>query len=107
MAGGGRRRRSDFPVLTALAGGASILDAAAAGGVSERTVRRRLQDPDFVARLGHARDEMARRALGVLVDAGTEAAETLRAILADGTVMPSTRIRAAVAVLELGSKLRE
>jgi hypothetical protein len=70
---GGDRSRADSPLIQALASGMTVTRAADDVGVSERTVYRRLRDPDFQAGLAQARtqraDRIAYRAAGFL-DAG-------------------------------------
>ena len=103
---GGDRRMADIALIAALAGGATVAEAAKTAGVSERTAFRRLQDPAFQERLREAREGTIRRAVAMLADMGTEAAATLRALL-EPTVPPTVRLGAARAVLELGARLRE
>ena len=99
------RRKGDSTLIAALAGGATLRDAAAVAGVSESTVHRRLDDPDFRCRVTDARGEMLSRAVGQLADASTEAVATLRALL--NAEAETVRLNSAKAILELGAKLRE
>ena len=99
------RRKRDSALIAALAGGATIRDAAAVAGVSESTVHRRLDDPDFRRRVADARAEMLSRAVSQLADASTEAVATLRALL--DAEAETVRLGSARAILELGAKLRE
>ena len=92
--------------MAALAGGATVQDAARQAGVSERTVYRRLDDAEFRQAVMEARAELVARAVAMLAEAGTEAVTTLRALLEEPTP-PAVRLGAARAVLELGTKLRE
>jgi hypothetical protein len=104
MAGNGRKT-GDEGLVIALAGGASVREAAEASGLSERTIYRRLEDPAFRQQVQDVRGEFVRQAVGRLAAASTEAVATLRALLnADGE---SARLGAARSILELGSKLRE
>jgi len=104
MAGSGRTN-ADSALLLALAAGKTIAEAALAAGVSERTVARRLADPDFRRRVGELRADMVGRALGRMSDSMVDAADTLRALLlAEGE---SARLGAARSILELGNKLKE
>jgi hypothetical protein len=98
-------QKGDFDLIVALASGATVEDAARAGGVSRATVYRRLEDADFKRQIADARSEMLARAVGTLADASTAAAATLRALLeADSE---SVRLGASRSILELGTKLRE
>jgi hypothetical protein len=99
------RRKGDAGLVTALAGGQTIRDAARASGVSEATVYRRLEDPAFRQQVAEARGKLIDGALGQLADASTQAVTTLRALLgAEGELV---RLGSARAILELGHKLRE
>lgn len=90
----------------ALAGGATIGQAARRARAGERTVKTWLHDqPAFGRRVTELRAEMTERALGRLVDGMTSAADTLRGLLAAESEM--VRLSAARAVIEIGNKLRE
>jgi hypothetical protein len=100
------RETADAALIAALAGGATVQDAAKAAGVSPRTAHRRLDDRAFKIRVQAARAELVEHAVGILAKASTAAAVTLAQLL-DKNIAPSTRLAAARAILELGSKLRE
>ena len=51
-------------------------------GYSERQAHRKLGDPNFRRRVSEAREAIVNEAVGVLTAAGTEAARTLRSLLA-------------------------
>ena len=103
MAGSGRKS-ADEALVAALAGGATVRDAAAQAGVSERTAFRRLADVAFRRRVSEARAGLVERAAGKLADAATEAVDTLRALL---KARDTVRLGSARSILELGTKLRE
>ena len=86
-----------------LARGATVRDAAAAAGVSERTAHRRRADPAFKARVRELRSAMVDAGVGRLASSMGEAAGVLHALLSDPD--PHVRHKAAVKVLELGSNL--
>ena len=92
------RFRADPALLAALAGGQPVEAAARVAHVSERTTRRRLGDPTFQRALADARRIVLGQALGVLTDAATAAARTLRALL--DAESESVRVRAATAILD-------
>src|SRR5438128_2273858 len=100
------RRNVDDMLLMALACGATLEAAAQRAGVSKTTVKRRLQDPKFCARLQEVRSEMVQRAAGTLTAASTEAIRTLLALQQPATPH-STRLGAARSILEIGIKMRE
>jgi hypothetical protein len=101
----GRRNTDDLLVL-ALACGATQEAAAQKAGVSKATVQRRMQDPEFQARLQAASADMVKRSALTLTAASTEAIKTLLALQQSSTPYP-TRLGAARAILEIGVKLRE
>jgi hypothetical protein len=102
---GGDRKNADVALIAALAGGATVREASAAGAVSEPTIYRRLRDDDFKRRVSDARGEMLAQAVGKLADASTKAVTTLTELLNGES--ESVRLGAARSVLELGVKLRE
>src|SRR5262249_26615659 len=86
--------------------GATVETAARAAQISERTVYRRLDDPDFRRRLQRLRADMTQRTGAMLTAAGMEAVKTLLT-LQEPTVPAAVRLGAARAILELGIRLRE
>jgi HEAT repeat protein len=64
-----------------------------------------LSDPEFRAALDEARSAVFRDTIGSLRVANTAAVETLRGALSDGP--SAVRVRAAVAILQLGTELGE
>jgi hypothetical protein len=97
---------ADSALIVALACGQPVRQAAETADVSERTVYRRLQDDRFRASLARERARLVEEAIGRLALGMTTAADTLVTIAADSTAPTSTRVSAARAVLELGSRLR-
>ena len=75
------RSGSDSALIAALAGGATHEAAAQQAGVGERTVRRRLEDPDFARRVDEARAALLEQAMAQLSRAATGAATTLVMLL--------------------------
>jgi hypothetical protein len=104
MAGNGRQNADDAFALE-LAAGKTLRDAATAAGIGERTATRRWADPEFRLKVSRLRGEMIGRAVGVMADGMTDAAETLRALLRCKS--PNVRLGAARSMLELGPKVRE
>jgi hypothetical protein len=96
----------DTKLLVALACGATAEAAARSLGVSERTVFRRLKEPEFCKRLQQMRADMVQRTAGALTAAGAEAVRALLGLLKEATPA-AVRLGAARAVLELGVKMRE
>ena len=100
------RKRGNPTLLMALACGASVAQAAAKAGISERTAYRRLTDPAFRARIETLRAEMVQRAAALLIAAAIHAAKTLIDLQASATPA-SVRRRAARDILELSERLRQ
>jgi hypothetical protein len=75
------KKNADYALVAALAGGSSVREAAEQARVAERTVYRRLEDPDFKTQVSAARSELLAGAVGHLADYSTEAATTLRGLL--------------------------
>ena len=104
MAGSGRKN-GDPTLIAALAGGATVQEAARTAGVSERTVYRRMEADTFRRQLVEARADLIGRAVGVLARVSTAAAATLAGLLKAES--ESVRLGAARSILELAVKLRE
>jgi len=100
------RKKAEDALLTVLACGATVANAARQCGVSERTVYRRLADPEFKRRLQDARADIMRRTLDLLSAGALESAKTLLTLQKDLVAAP-VRLGAARTVLELGLKFRE
>jgi len=101
-----RSKKNENGLLLALACGASVDAAAKQCDVHERTVYRRLGEPQFKAKLQALRNDMVRRACGMLTAAANEAVRTLLSLQKEATPAP-VRLGAARAILEMGLKLRE
>ncbi|MQA01005.1 MAG: hypothetical protein GEU80_17100 [Dehalococcoidia bacterium] len=101
----GGRSRADGVLVAALAAGRTMHVAAVEAGVGERTVRRRIADPEFHAALLDARAQMLDAALGRLSDAATRAVETLVDSL--DAESESVRVTAATALLDRLLRVRE
>ncbi len=98
-------KKGDNAIVVALAAGYNVREAAGRAGVSERTIWRRLTDPDFRQLVLNCRTAMLEAAVGMLADAATDAVTTLRELLrADSE---SVQLNAAKAILEVGPRLRE
>jgi hypothetical protein len=95
-----------MPILTALAAGLTIAQAAKQCKVSETTIRLRLKDPKFKAALKRLQKEYVRQTNRALVAAGVHAALTLRKLL-HPKHPPSVRQSAARSLLDIGLKFRE
>jgi len=99
------RKQGGAALITALAGGATVQEAARQAGVSEATAYRRLRDAGFCQQLAEARSAMIGRAVGVLARVSTAAAATLAGLLRAES--ESVRLGAARSILELATKMRE
>jgi len=95
----------DDALVAALAAGLAVPDAAKQANMSERTARRRLDDPAFRRRVSEARGELYSAAMGRLAAAATKATDTLERLLE--STRDAVALGAARSVLELGQRLRE
>lgn len=94
-----RRSTKDDIIAATLASGQSQAHAARTAGVSERTVQRRMADPEFRARVDDARGDVLGRCLDVLGAGALEAAIVLRQITMDGNEPSTVRVSASRALL--------
>ena len=93
------KRDIDEQLVLALAVGGGIAGAARAAGVSERTVRRRMEDAGFREAVRKLRGELLERAVGRLTDLGLRAADQLGELMDSGK-REQTRLGAARATLD-------
>jgi hypothetical protein len=93
-------------LVAALAAGATQAEAGAAAGVSERTVRRRLEDEGFADRVLMERSLLVTQTSARLTGLTGGAVDALTGLLAD-TVPASVRLRAALGVLEAARVWRD
>ncbi len=84
--------------LTALLESASIIEAAQTSGLSEKTLRRYLEEKEFSDEYAEARRQIVESAVSALQNAATEAVETLRRNLSCDN--PQAEIRAAQLILD-------
>jgi hypothetical protein len=103
-AGHSASRPQDLVLASALASGACRKDAARRAGLSSRTARRRLGDPEFAAVVDRLRCEAMEGALGALVAASVGAVETL-AELTGEQYPASVRHGAAKTILSQSTRL--
>jgi transposase len=99
------RRNADEQLAAALAGGATVRQAAKAAGVSEQTAHRRQDDPEFVKRVEELRADMTAAACGRLSKNMTKAADVLAELL-DAKDL-GLRYKAAAKLLELSLRVKD
>ena len=99
------RRKADKVLLAALGCGATIEVAAHKAGVSEATVYRRLQEPEFIKQLQKFQSDIVQRAAATSTAAMTEAIKTFLALMQPSTP-PAVRLGAARAIIDTGVNLR-
>jgi transposase len=93
-------------LVAALAKGATVAQAARQAGVSERTVYRRRQQPDFQARIDALQNDILQRVATLLTKATEEGIRSLVSLQEQSTPA-SVRRAAARDILEVGIRLRE
>lgn len=101
----GRRRGNDEVLAAARAAGQSVKHAGQAAGLSERTARRRLQEPDVAARVDELRRDRQAETLAGLDRLSIKAIEALDELVESGNA--TVRLGAARLVLTLGLQLHE
>lgn len=89
----------------AIARGCSVTVAARKAGIGRRTAYHWLESEDFQRRISALRDDMTKRALGVLVGSVTFAAARLRALAESKD--ESIALRASQAILDQANHIRE
>jgi hypothetical protein len=80
VAGSGKKH-IDEGLILAMAAGGSVAAAAKHAGCGLRTAYRRLEDPEFRARVAAARADLVQKAVGKLSALGGMAADTLQELL--------------------------
>jgi len=97
--------KNEGALIAALAAGRSIQEAARLAGLSERTVYRRRQKPEFMAEVGEARAALVSEAVGLLARSAPTAVEVLMKLLSASS--DAIRLSAVRCVLDHVVKLRE
>ena len=100
-----RPLKGEPAVALALSSGATIKSAAEAGGVSEKTVRRRLAIPLYRAEIRRLRSEKLERAAGAIIEATVAAVLTLEDLLSAAS--EHVRLGAVRTILEHAVALSE
>jgi hypothetical protein len=77
------KKDCDEQLVLILSAGGSVSHAAEKAGVSERTVRRRLEDQQFRQRISEARSELIQGAIGRLSMIGRKAVDKLNKLMDD------------------------
>ena len=100
-------KKNDEKLLTALLTTSTISSAAEMAGVTEKTIRNRLSDPNFRAEYERRQSMTLDAACKALQAAMTDAVDVLTSIMKETDTSPATRISAARSVLDYGVKLTE
>lgn len=106
MTASDRSTTAETVLVAALAAGATQAEAAAAAGISERTVRRRLEHQDLARRVAEERSRLVTHTAARLTGLAGTAVDALGELLADD-VPPAVRLRASLGVLEAARVWRE
>ena len=93
--------------LALLVSGHNMSDTARMLGVRRETVWRWTKEPEFATQMARVRESAMDALEVVLHESAIEAAEVLRSVMKDEGASPSTRIRAAVAILERVQKAQD
>src|SRR6202042_639101 len=101
---GAKFERKMEAAITALLARPSIEDAARVAGVAEKTLRRWMREPPFIAEDLQARRAGASQAIARLQQGMGAAAITMLKLMTDVNVPAAVRLRAAEAVFSCGIK---
>jgi hypothetical protein len=108
MAGhGSKLGRKQEDAIAALLSHRNIDEAASAAGVGSRTLLRWMKIPEFDVAYRAARRQAYGQSISRLQQGSTAAATTLLKVMVDVATPPSTRVRAAEAVLSHAAKAIE
>ena len=102
---GEKKTRKDEQTIAALLACPTIATAARKVGISETTLWRWLQDPEFQSQYRKARQHAVQHSIGALQRATTAAVETLERNLTCKT--PTVEVQAARVILEQAIKAAE
>lgn len=86
-------------LAVALARGATYAEAGALAGVAERTVRRRLEEPEFMVLLTRRKDEIIGHTVDRLTGLTSAALDTLDQLVSSPETPAGVRLRAALGIL--------
>ena len=89
----------DAIIAAALASGATQHEAGQVAGVSERTVRRRLEQTAFKDQIVSQREKLISRTTDRLTALSAKAVETLSDLVSSDDTPPAVRLRAAMGIL--------
>jgi hypothetical protein len=103
----GKFRRKKDEAIIALLSQRTIEDAARACNTPARTLYNWLKEPEFEAAYRAARRQAYGQSISRLQQGSTAAATTLLKVMVDVATPPSTRVRAAEAVLSHAAKAIE
>ena len=101
------RKVSREVAITALVSNPNIKEAAAKCGISEKTLHRWLNEPDFAVQLAEAQRGVTRRVMRSVISRTERAVEVLDDVMTDITNAAHARVSAAKTVLEFSMKAIE
>ena len=101
------RKVSRESAITALVANPSIKAAAAACGISEKTLHQWLNEPAFASELKKAQDATTKAAMKRVVASVSAAVTVLEEIMQDVSVPPAARVSAARTLLDSALKVYE
>ena len=93
-----KRKGAMSCIVAGMVAGKALTEIAVEAGVSTRTLRRRLREPDMIARVAEAQTEVQRELLGRLGTLGGQALDTLTNQMKSED--PAIQLRAAKVTLE-------
>ncbi len=93
--------------IVALVNNPNVKEAALTCGISERTLHRWLNEPDFATQLLEAQRGITKRVIHSVVSRAERAASVLNEIMCDTDAAQSARVSAARTILEFSFKAIE
>lgn len=100
-------KTSNEVIIAALLQHGTIKDAAAAIGISPRTIHGKFSDYSFRAEYTRAKADILRKAAAALSGRLSDAIDTIAEIMADTSANPATRLQAAQTILNSAAKFTE
>lgn len=101
------RKVSRENAILVLVANPNIKEAAAACGISEKTMHRWLHEPEFAAQLAEAQRYVAKRVTRLVISRAEKAVGVLDTIMSDVETAPPARVSAAKAILEYAMRAIE
>lgn len=104
---GEKKTRMTEPAIIALLTEPTLKEAAKKVGISEATLWRWMQEPEFKEAFRDAKKQSVSQAVSQLQQSSGEAVQTLRDVMGDGAAPHSSKVSAAKTILDMALKAVE